>query len=162
PGALVNIAAVLSGRVPVNLNYTAPEESVRSAVAQSGIRSVVTSRRFLEKLGAAPPARPIFIDTDDDAAKAPSRVERVRLALAARLAPIPAIERLAGSRGRAAPDAPAVILFSSGSTGEPKGVVLTHANVLSNILALEQLFDPAPKDRVVGALPLFHSFGLTA
>jgi len=54
------------------------------------------------------------------------------------------------------------IIFSSGSTGEPKGVLLTHANLLSNIQSLEQLFDPVPQDRVMGVLPFFHSFGAMA
>src|ERR1044072_6328908 len=53
------------------------------------------------------------------------------------------------------------ILFSSGSTGVPKGVVLTHSNVLSNILGLAQVFDVGKKDRILGILPFFHSFGFT-
>ena len=58
-------------------------------------------------------------------------------------------------------DDTATIMFSSGSTGEPKGVVLTHANILSNVLGLSQVFDLGPRDRLLGVLPLFHSFGFT-
>src|SRR5262249_49345723 len=59
-------------------------------------------------------------------------------------------------------NATATILFSSGSTGIPKGVVLTHTNIVSNILGLAQVFDLGPHDRMLGVLPFFHSFGSTA
>src|SRR5439155_20257033 len=59
------------------------------------------------------------------------------------------------------PDSPATVIFSSGSTGEPKGVLLSHYNVISNIEGIAQVFPIGRADRIVGSLPLFHSFGFT-
>src|SRR5207247_536285 len=55
----------------------------------------------------------------------------------------------------------ATIIFSSGSTGDPKGVMLTHANVAANAESIIQAIDPKPSDRLLGILPFFHSFGYT-
>ncbi len=158
--ALANVAALLSGCVPVNLNYTAPAESLRSAAKQCELRTVVTSRAFLEKFPVSVPAEAIYLE--DLAAVPPTAGEKLRAALLALLAPARCIERACGGHKKPDVNATAAILFSSGSTGEPKGVMLSHANILSNILSLEELFDPGPEDRVMGVLPLFHSFGLMA
>jgi acyl-[acyl-carrier-protein]-phospholipid O-acyltransferase / long-chain-fatty-acid--[acyl-carrier-protein] ligase len=161
-GALVNVAATLAGRVPVNLNFTTPPDTLQSAARQCELRTIVTSRAFLEKLGdkigAELPARAIYLE---DFAKPATFGERLMLRFVARFAPASRIERLAGATRRASPSDVATILFSSGSTAEPKGVMLTHANLLSNVQALEQLFGTGADDRVLGALPFFHSFGLT-
>src|SRR5260221_483385 len=79
---------------------------------------------------------------------------------AARLLPAPAIERL--FLAPTSPDALATIIFSSGSTGVPKGVMLTHANIVSNIDAANRVFRLQPDDVMLGVLPFFHSFGFTA
>ena len=71
------------------------------------------------------------------------------------------VSRLLGARRRATLDDLATVIFSSGSTGEPKGVMLTHYNILSNVEQLEQVFALTPEDRVLGILPFFHSFGFT-
>jgi acyl-[acyl-carrier-protein]-phospholipid O-acyltransferase/long-chain-fatty-acid--[acyl-carrier-protein] ligase len=156
-GALANAAALLAGRVPVNLNYTASAEALQSAARQCGLSTVLTARAFLEKVKVELPAKAIYLE---DLAAPPSLGEKLCLGLAAALAPRFFLERLAGSRRAADPSSVATILFSSGSTGDPKGVLLTHANLLSNIQSLEQLFDPNPHDRVMGVLPFFHSFGV--
>ncbi|MBI1853035.1 MAG: MFS transporter [Planctomycetes bacterium] len=158
-GALANAAATITGHVPVNLNYTLPAESLRSCANQCGLRTVLTSRAFLEKIGVEPPARPIFVE---DLSARPMLGEKLAIALRVRFASASRLERFAGRVRNVGPTDVATILFSSGSTGDPKGVMLTHANVLSNVQALEQLFDPGPDDRVLGVLPFFHSFGLTA
>ena len=81
---------------------------------------------------------------------------QLRALAAARLAP----SRLL-CRGQRTPDSLAAVIFSSGSTGVPKGVMLSHYNVLSNVEAIAQLFWIGPDDRIVSGLPLFHSFGFT-
>lgn len=153
-GALANIAVILRGRVPVNLNYTASKDAVRSAIEQCGITHVITSRAFVEKTGFTPPAgEVIFID---DIANNISGASRIITMAKARFMPGAV---LAG--GSQAPDELATVIFSSGSSGEPKGVMLTHHNILSNIEGLQMVLRVTPADNICAALPLFHSLGFT-
>ena len=98
----------------------------------------------------------------EDLAKNPRLSERLAAALAALFLPRRALEKFAGSERRTGLDDLATIIFSSGSTGEPKGVMLTHYNVASNVEQLNQVFLLHSDDRIMGILPFFHSFGFTA
>ena len=154
-GALTNLALTLSGRVPVNLNYTASREAFASAIRQAEIGTVVTSRRFLERIGDYPlPDQTIFLE---DLLPAVTRGAKAAAWLKARFLPSSILLR----RTSADPDAPATIIFSSGSTGEPKGVMLSRHNILSNIEALRAVFPLESRDNLCGVLPFFHSFGFT-
>ena len=104
-----------------------------------------------------PPAETVFIE---DVAKGPRLFERLAAALVFFLSPR-AVERYAGSERKTKLEDIATIIFSSGSTGEPKGVVLTHYNVASNVEQLSQVFLLHSNDRIMGILPFFHSFGFT-
>lgn len=157
PGALVNFAAMLMGKVPVNLNYTASNESLLSCAKQCNLKTVITARAFLERVHVQPPAETIFLE---DLAKDPRFSERLAVALAFFL-PARMIESFAGSDSRSQLEDTATIIFSSGSTGEPKGVVLTHYNVAANVEQLSQVFFLHSTDRIMGILPFFHSFGFT-
>ena len=75
------------------------------------------------------------------------------------LAPVRLIEKLAGATRPISVDDDVAVIFSSGSEGDPKGVVLTHFNIDSNIEAIAQVFHILPTDRMLDVLPLFHSFG---
>jgi acyl-[acyl-carrier-protein]-phospholipid O-acyltransferase/long-chain-fatty-acid--[acyl-carrier-protein] ligase len=152
-GVLVNVGATLSGRVPVNLNFTAGREAMASAIEQCGIRTVISSKIFLKKAKLEAPEGTVFVE---DVLMRASKMARLRALLAARLAPMAMI-----SRGRRNPDSTATVIFSSGSTGVPKGVMLSHYNVLANIDAISQPFWVSTKDCVAGVLPFFHSFGYT-
>ena len=170
-GALVNWAVMLCGKVPVNLNYTLPGESLASCVQQCNIKTVITSRTFLEKVKLTVPGEVVFLE---DVVGTPSTGEKLAAFLIGQCLPVRWLESLLrASRheesNKAAPDqgqhgeldALATVIFSSGSTGEPKGVMLSHYNVGSNIQQLRQTFAFSRTDKVLGVLPFFHSFGFT-
>ena len=158
PGALVNLAALLVGKVPVNLNYTASNESLTACAQQCNLQTVVTSRPFLERVHVRPPAEAIFLE---DLAANPRVAERACALLASCLLPARGIEAFVGAERRARLDDVATIIFSSGSTGDPKGVILTHYNIASNVEQLNQVVMLNSTDRILGILPFFHSFGFT-
>ena len=160
-GAVANLALALSGRVSVNLNFTAGAAALDSAARQASLRHVLTSADFLAKSKVELPAgtQPLFVD---DLFQALGRGERCIATLAALLAPMGVVERACGAKRRVKPDDLVTVLFSSGSTGEPKGVMLTHFNIDSNVAALAQSYRTTHDDRLLGILPLFHSFGFTA
>ncbi len=158
PGALVNLAAMLMGKVPVNLNYTASNETLASCAEQCNLKTIISARAFLERVHIELPVETVLLE---DAAKDPKILERFA-AMAAILLPARALMRFVGAERTANLDDLAAIIFSSGSTGEPKGVMLTHYNVASNVEQLDQVFFLQPEDRIMGILPFFHSFGFTA
>ena len=164
PGSTAAVTAFwtlqLEGRVPAMLNYTAGLQGLRAACETACITTVVSSRRFVEKarLEAAVEAlsgqvRFLWLE---DLADGIGTLARLRGALAARF------DGLLQRRSMRDPDAPAVILFTSGSEGTPKGVVLSHDNLGANIDQLTAAIDFNRRDLALNALPLFHSFGLTA
>jgi acyl-[acyl-carrier-protein]-phospholipid O-acyltransferase / long-chain-fatty-acid--[acyl-carrier-protein] ligase len=158
PGALVNLAALLMGKVPVNLNYTASNEVLASCAKQCELKTVITSRAFLERVHIQPPAQAIMLE---DLADQPRFVERLRAALISWLLPVGLVEKCVGAGEKVGLDDIATIIFSSGSTGDPKGVVLSHYNVASNVEQLNQVFMLGRDDKILGILPFFHSFGFT-
>lgn len=153
-GALANIGATLAGKAPVNLNFTAGAGAMASAMEQCRIQTTVTSKTFLAKAKLEAPAGAVYIE---DVIASHSKAAQAFAWLSARLLPA----RLLISGRRQSPDDTATVIFSSGSTGTPKGVMLTHYNVLSNIEAIAQVFWIDDRDRIVGVLPFFHSFGFT-
>ncbi|NQU10739.1 MFS transporter [bacterium] len=157
-GALVNYAALLAGKVPVNLNYTASAETIASCAQQCQLATVVSSRAFLEKVKVVVPGRVLYLE---DLAENPRWSEKLVAAGAAQLAPARLLERWLGATRPTTIDDLAAVIFSSGSTGQPKGVLLTHYNVGANIEQMGQTFAFRPRDRLLGVLPFFHSFGFT-
>ncbi|HEX2151370.1 MAG TPA: AMP-binding protein, partial [Stellaceae bacterium] len=153
------LALQATGRVPAMLNHTSGVDAVLSACRTAEIRTVITSRRFIE-----------LAKLDSLAAALADAVEIVWLEdLRAKLGVFDKLygliaPRIAAARHRrfgiAASD-PAVILFTSGSEGAPKGVVLSHANLLANRRQLAARVDFSPADHLLNPLPMFHSFGLT-
>ncbi|HEY5041282.1 MAG TPA: acyl-[ACP]--phospholipid O-acyltransferase, partial [Verrucomicrobiae bacterium] len=158
PGALVNHAAFLCGKVPVNLNYTLSETTIAHCVEQCEIKTVITSRKFLEKIKLTPPGELIYLE---DVAAKPPAAEKITAFLLAKFAPFVLLKKIAGREKEVALDDLATVIFSSGSTGEPKGVMLTHYNILSNIRQMENILNFTHRDRFLGILPFFHSFGFT-
>ncbi|MGA2787250.1 MAG: AMP-binding protein, partial [Verrucomicrobiota bacterium] len=156
PGALVNHAALLLGKVPVNLNYTVSAETLASCIRQCDIKTVVTSKLFLEKVKLTVPCGTVMLE---DVAATPGFGEKLAAALIAGLVPDRWLQRVLGAEKKTVLDDLATVIFSSGSTGDPKGVMLSHYNVGSNIEQLEQVFGLSCRDCVLGVLPFFHSFG---
>jgi acyl-[acyl-carrier-protein]-phospholipid O-acyltransferase/long-chain-fatty-acid--[acyl-carrier-protein] ligase len=153
--AISNLALTLDQRIAVNLNYTASADSLRSAMDQCEIETVITSRKFLERFPDIPlPPQQIYLE---EAIASCSKADKVKAALLARLVPRRMLMR--GSRNA---DDLATVLFSSGSTAEPKGIMLSHHNLLSNIESFRSVLSPVRNDVVLTALPFFHSFGYTA
>lgn len=153
--ALTNLATSLDCRVSVNLNYTAPAASVASAQEQCEIETVITARAFLERIPEFPlPENTLYLEDLLSDIGAP---EKAVAYFKARFSPA---NFLLGA-GRSAPDDIATILFSSGSTAEPKGVMLSHHNVLSNIESFRAVVSPKREDAILATLPFFHSFGYT-
>ncbi len=157
-GVLTNVGLLLHGRVAVNLNYTASKDVVEACMAKAGIQTVVTSRKFAEKLGWEPAGRKIYAE---DIIPEISSFKKAWCAALFLLTPSALLERTAFSKARGPLDRLATIMFTSGSTGMPKGVMLTHANVLANLEAVAQVVQLGPEDRMMGVLPFFHSFGFT-
>lgn len=157
-GALVNHAALLLGHVPVNLNYTLSARAIASCIQQCGIRTVISSAAFLEKLNLSLPVETVLIEK---VAAAPRRSEKLRALALALLCPATLLSRCIGAYRKPKVDDLATIIFSSGSTGDPKGVMLSHFNVVSNLQQINQAIAFQPNDRLLGILPFFHSFGFT-
>lgn len=158
-GLIANLATVFAGKTPVNFNFTASHDAVRSAMHQSDLDRYITADPFVRKLASFPwpPNRDlIFIERTLPALKK----KIIAWTLLAKVLPasvISALFRIGKKRG---PDE-AVLLFTSGSSGEPKGVPLTHRNVLANVCQFGTRLDLDPGSAILGCLPLFHSFGST-
>jgi len=157
PGALVNYAAMLAGKIPVNLNYTLSDEALASCAAQCKLETVITTKALLDHIPLKIPGKTILLE---EAAAKPTLAEKI-VALLLWFSPGWWIERSLTQGKRKSIDDLATIIFSSGSTGDPKGVMLTHYNIASNTEQAGQTFMFDNKDCMLGVLPFFHSFGFT-
>lgn len=144
-------------RVPAMLNYTAGTAGMQNACIAAGVKTIVTSRKFVEsaKLGAALDGlRDLRIVYLEDLRAQFGLWDKLWLTAFARWLPA-----LAAPQGR--PDEVAVVLFTSGSEGKPKGVAHSHRGILSNIAQIRAVIDFSPSDKFLISLPLFHAFGFT-
>ncbi len=159
-GALVNIAIALLGKTSVNLNYSATAEVVQAGLRQCEAKHVITAKRFDSrvKLNPGPGVEPIFLE---DVMPKITKGQKIRAFLKVLLLPGWWLERVTLGLGGHTVNDLATIIFSSGSTGDPKGVMLTHGNVAANVESMIQAAGLTKADRLLGVLPLFHSFGYT-
>ncbi len=154
-GAAVTTLAVMSaGRVPAMINFTSGLMNIRSSCQAANVKQILTSRVFVERAhlekiidALTPDFRISYLE---DIRGEIGFGDKLRGLLAAKR---PLVQRRA--------DDPAAILFTSGSEGTPKGVVLSHRNILANAAQAEARIDFGRTDKVFNVLPLFHSFGLT-
>ncbi|MHC4213388.1 MAG: AMP-binding protein, partial [Planctomycetota bacterium] len=155
-GVLTNLAVTLLGKVTVNLNYVASKEAREVAVQQCKLKTVISSRKFIEKLdNLADTGNLVFLE---DIVETIDKKAKLKAYLKARFMPR---RFLARTRNFSADD-PVTIIYTSGSSGKPKGVMLSHNNIASNIEAARMVFRIQHNDDVCAVLPLFHSFGYTA
>jgi len=157
PAVVANAALAIDRRVPVNLNYTLSSEVMNLCIAKAGIRHVLTSRKMIEKLQLD--VRAELVCLEDFADKVTWR-DKLSAAFQSRFLPTWLLARWLGL-SRVRPDDLMTIVFTSGSTGQPKGVMLSHDNVASTIAGFSQMLQLSKQDVVVGVLPFFHSFGYT-
>jgi len=157
---LSNIAISIANKVPINLNYTASQEVLSSIIKQCNIKHIITSKKFLKKINLSFSVNKIFIE---ELIKHITIKDKLLATVKSFIYPSFVSRRFIF--GKSTPQDIynlATIIFTSGSTGEPKGVMLTHANIESNLEGLYQIFHISKKDLVLGILPFFHSFGYTA
>jgi acyl-[acyl-carrier-protein]-phospholipid O-acyltransferase / long-chain-fatty-acid--[acyl-carrier-protein] ligase len=157
-GALVNVAAPLCGKTSVNLNYTVGKSGLEAAVRLAGLSTIVTSRVFVEKAKLELPDGPSVIWLED-IARTIGTGQKLLATVLALCAPARLIELACGQSKPLAMDDLATIIFSSGSTGEPKGVMLSHFNIDANAQGAGQVLHLYRDERILGILPFFHSFG---
>jgi acyl-[acyl-carrier-protein]-phospholipid O-acyltransferase/long-chain-fatty-acid--[acyl-carrier-protein] ligase len=159
-GALSNLALTLLGKVAVNLNYTSSANHIRSALSQCACRHVLTSRRFVARmpLPADLGAEVVYLE---DFLPRVSGLQKLRALLEVLLLPGWFLDRVVLKLGGHRLDDLATVIFSSGSTGDPKGVMLSHGNVAGNLESMIQVAGLSRHDRLLAVLPFFHSFGYT-
>jgi acyl-[acyl-carrier-protein]-phospholipid O-acyltransferase / long-chain-fatty-acid--[acyl-carrier-protein] ligase len=152
--AVATLALMSAGRVPAMINFSAGAANVRAACRAAKIATIVTSRAFVDKARLGPLVDTLKSDVRfiylEDVRQSVTFIDKLRGLVSARR---PLVARQ--------PDDPAAILFTSGSEGTPKGVVLSNRNMLANAAQAEARIDFGRTDKVFNVLPLFHSFGLT-
>jgi acyl-[acyl-carrier-protein]-phospholipid O-acyltransferase/long-chain-fatty-acid--[acyl-carrier-protein] ligase len=156
--ALTNGAIYFAGKIPVNLNFTASKESIEYAVKLCSINKIITSKRFLEKINFSVTDNMVFIE---DVASGVKKFEKILAIIASVMLPAFLLKMVFIRGDRKNIYDVATVIFSSGSTGRSKGVMLSHANITSNFQGLYQILNAKPGDVVLGVLPFFHALGFT-
>ncbi|MGO8926156.1 MAG: AMP-binding protein [Limisphaerales bacterium] len=156
---VVTLSLWAAGKIPAILNYSIGPSTVLACARLAGLKHIITSKAFIQRakldLGPITDAGIDLIFLEDVRARI-TPTQRVLALLRQALSP-----SLAPRPSPLSPQSSAVILFTSGSEGDPKGVELTHRNLLANIRQMLSVIDLMETDRFFNALPLFHSFGLT-
>ncbi len=145
-------------RVATMLNFTAGAAALVTAVQAADLRTVITSSSFIERVGLGQ-----LVDILVSSGLKILYIEDLLASAARQRAKMPEPSALLTEKHPLpkSPDSPAVILFTSGSEGIPKGVALSHRNILSNIAQFTESLDVGSWDHMFACLPLYHSFGLT-
>ena len=162
-GIIANIATLISGKTAVNLNFTANTDSLIAAIEKAEIETIYTSRRCISKLEKkgiviSPVLQTCHTVYLEEMSEDISKSEKIAT-FAASFLPAKLLQTLFGRVTSI--DQTAAILFSSGSEGSPKGIMLSHQNIISNIKQVADVLDTTEQDIIVASLPIFHAFGLT-
>ena len=156
-GAIVNLTLGLDKRIAVNLNYSLSEDLINHCIREANIKHVLTTRQVMEKFKFNLDAEVVFLD---DLKEKVTSADKVICGFDAFALPGSLLARKLGLHKLDMDDV-MTLVFTSGSTGVPKGVMLTHKNVLFDVRGFEKAAAFKPTDTVLGILPFFHSFGYT-
>src|SRR5438309_3761022 len=154
---LANLAVTLAGKVPVDLNFTVGRAANESCCRRADLRVAISATQFMERLKDFPwPERVLKLDELMPSLKS----QILYWWLMSIFVPTRLLLRLLQVPKRGGHDE-AMLLFTSGSSGEPKGVVLSHRNIVGNVSQFRELLDAKKEDAILASLPFFHSFGAT-
>lgn len=160
-GLIANLAVIFAGKVPVNINFTASHSAIKSSIKQADLDKFITADPFVRKMGDFPwpPVRDL-IHVERILPKMKKQIKR--WVIASKFLSVDMLAKFANIEKQGG-DKEAVLLFTSGSSGDPKGVPLTHRNLLANVCQFSTRLGLNSNDSsLLGCLPLFHSFGCTA
>ncbi len=158
-GAIVAFFALLAyGRIPAMMNFTAGPRTMKAACAMARVKTVLTANSFLDIANL----HGLADQLSETATLVPIDVMREELTLRDKLMALIGSAFPALVMARTVPSKPAVILYTSGTEGNPKGVVLSHANMLANVAQIDWQIELEPQDVFFNPLPVFHCYGLTA
>jgi len=156
-GAIVNLGLALDKRVAVNLNYSLSNDLINHCVKDAGIKTVLTTRKVAEKFNFEFECKVFYLD---DLKEKVTGADKAICAMHAFATPGFLLKRLLGLHKIKADDLLTVV-FTSGSTGVPKGVMLTQQNIMSNVQGICKVASLNKKDTILGILPFFHTMGYT-
>jgi 1-acyl-sn-glycerol-3-phosphate acyltransferase len=156
-GVIVNAALAVNGNVSVNLNYSVSNEIMNGIVEQAGIKCILTTRKIMEKFDFEFDAEIKYLDDFKEQVTTGDKIAGV---MAAYVTPASMLEKQLGINN-ANPDDLLTMVFTSGSTGVPKGVMLSNGNIANNVDGINKVAKLRSSDVMVGVLPFFHSFGYT-
>ena len=155
--AIASCAVMMADKVPAILNFTASKDSVRYAIDKAKITHILTSRKFVEKIKYDVLPEMVFME---DIAATITKWDKFVMAAGAVILPHQEFMNIISPVSHRDVMRTAAVLFSSGSTGIPKGVMLSHHNFNSDIHSFINVMNFQPKDVMLGSLPLFHAFGM--
>ncbi|MFC1586612.1 AMP-binding protein, partial [Fibrobacterota bacterium] len=163
-GVIANMAVLFQGKTVVNLNYTSEPEVLRKCALKAEINTVLTSKIFLKKLSdRGMDMSPLLNERQviylEEVKQSLSKFTMLLTLLKVKFMPSFLMKTL--YTGKVKMGDTAAILFSSGSEGDPKGVKLSHTNIMGNIMQTASVINPTREDVMLCSLPLFHAFGLT-
>ncbi len=156
-GVIVNAALAMNGNVSVNLNYSVSNEIMNGIIEQAGIKCILSTRKVMEKFDFEFGVEVKYLDDFKDQVTTADKLAGVT---GAYLTPASMLESSLGL-SKADPDDVLTMVFTSGSTGVPKGVMLSNGNIANNIEGINKVAKLRSTDVMVGILPFFHSFGYT-
>ncbi len=156
-GAIVNVALALDRRVAVNLNYSLSQDLISHCVKDANIKTILTTKKVADKFNFEFDCKVFYLD---DLKEKVTGGDKAIGAIQAFAVPGFMLTRMLGLN-KTKPEDLLTVVFTSGSTGVPKGVMLSQANVVSNVQGIEKVAALRSSDTIVGILPFFHSMGYT-